>query len=429
MNGYKSSILWQSSEKLLRIASGLFIGIWIARYLGTEKFGVYSYIQSFVGMFAALATLGLDGIVAREIINKGKVNDLIGTALVLRLFGSTLLVVFVFLVAVITNFEFQSLLVLYSFVYVLQTFYVFDYFFQAKVKGKVTGKIKIISLLLGIFLKVYFILSGGELSDFITVLIIEVLIISVLMFFVFTKSRKITNLVFDFSTAKELLNSSWPLIFSGFIMSIYMKVDQVMLYHMLSAEKTGIYAAAVRIADSFNFLPVIICSVLFPIVLQSKKTNAKSYHEDLMSLHAIMFWLSILIAITFSLFSDFIISNTYGVEYKDAVNVLIIYTWASIPVFLSVSTTTWILSENLQKYKLLMDVSGATLNIGLNLLMIPSFGIYGAAFASLASYSLTLILVSIFNKDLRLNMKLILKSIPYPFFNKQFFGFIKRRQS
>jgi len=65
---YFKNTSWLFGEKIPRMVAGLFVGIWVARYLGPEKYGLLSYAQSFVGFFTAIATLGLDGIVVRELV-------------------------------------------------------------------------------------------------------------------------------------------------------------------------------------------------------------------------------------------------------------------------------------------------------------------------------------------------------------------------
>ncbi|MFA0540177.1 flippase [Vibrio sp. 10N.222.52.B7] len=417
MPNVSSSIVWQLTEKILRIFSGLFIGIWIAKYLGTHLFGVYSYIQSFVGLFVALTTLGLDGVVVREITKNKNQNIYIGTALLLRLMGAVLLILILSIVMYFYPHEYTSLMMLYSLVFIIQAGLVFEYYFQSRVQGNIIGKVKIASLSLGILFKVYVILTGGTLFDFIIVLMIESGIVSFLLLMNYSKKESLTNLKVKFKYAADLLKTSWPLIFSGFIMSVYMKIDQVMLYNMLSAEMNGIYASAVRISDSMNFIPVIICNVVFPLIIKLKSKSKAKYLIATKSLHSLMLWGAILLASFFSIFSELIIRNTYGIDYIEAASVLSIYTWASIPVFLGVSSTIWILSENLQKYKLIMDVFGALLNIALNLYLIPKYGVLGAAYATLISYSLTLILVSSIFPQLRGNLKMMVASFLMPIFS------------
>lgn len=71
---------------------GLFLGIWVARYLGPEQFGLLSFSTAFVGMFGAIAGLGLNNIVVREIVNDvAFANETLGTAALLQFVGGCLL--------------------------------------------------------------------------------------------------------------------------------------------------------------------------------------------------------------------------------------------------------------------------------------------------------------------------------------------------
>jgi hypothetical protein len=86
---YFKNTSWLFAEKILRMAVGLFVGIWVARYLGPDKFGLLSYAQSFVGLFSAIATLGLNGIVVREIVKYPEEEDgILGTAFILKMTGN-----------------------------------------------------------------------------------------------------------------------------------------------------------------------------------------------------------------------------------------------------------------------------------------------------------------------------------------------------
>ena len=86
---YFKNTSWLFGEKILRMVVGLFVGIWVARYLGPEQFGLFSYAQSFVGLFTAIATLGLDGIVVRELVkDESRRDELMGTAFWLKILGA-----------------------------------------------------------------------------------------------------------------------------------------------------------------------------------------------------------------------------------------------------------------------------------------------------------------------------------------------------
>ena len=66
---YFKNTSWLVVEKILRLVVGLFVGVWVARYLGPKQFGVFSYVQSFVALFTPIASFGLDSIIVTEKIN------------------------------------------------------------------------------------------------------------------------------------------------------------------------------------------------------------------------------------------------------------------------------------------------------------------------------------------------------------------------
>ena len=79
---------WLIADKVVRVAIGLGVGIWVARYLGPKQFGLLSYAAAFVSLFAWLSDLGLDRIVVRELVTKRLDRGaILGTAFLLKLAG------------------------------------------------------------------------------------------------------------------------------------------------------------------------------------------------------------------------------------------------------------------------------------------------------------------------------------------------------
>ena len=94
---YFKNTSWLFGEKILRMITALFIGVWVTRYLGPEKFGLLSYAQSFVALFSPFAALGLDGIVSRELIKRESNSDIIlGTSFWLKLFGAIISILIIY---------------------------------------------------------------------------------------------------------------------------------------------------------------------------------------------------------------------------------------------------------------------------------------------------------------------------------------------
>ena len=164
------------AEKILRMVVGLFVGIWVARYLGPDKFGLLSYAQSFVGLFAAISTLGLDGIVVRELVKRPeKEYVLIGTAFVLKIFGAFLTLA---LLAVVVHFtsndHYTNLLVfIIASATIFQSFNVVDLYFQSKVLSRYVVYANIVSLFASSIVKVLLILNEAPLIAFAWVVLFD----------------------------------------------------------------------------------------------------------------------------------------------------------------------------------------------------------------------------------------------------------------
>ena len=89
---YFTNTSWLLGERILRMAISLFVGIYVARYLGPERFGLLSYALSFVSLFSALASLGLDDILVRELVNQPeKRQNLLGTVFWLKVCGTVVM--------------------------------------------------------------------------------------------------------------------------------------------------------------------------------------------------------------------------------------------------------------------------------------------------------------------------------------------------
>jgi len=173
---YFKNTSWLFGEKILRMVVGLCVGIWVARYLGPEQFGLFSYAQSFVGLFTAIAALGLDGIVVRELVkDESRRDELIGTAFWLKLIGA---IAVLLILAVAVNFTSNDhatniIVFIVASATVFQAFNVVDFYFQAKVMSKYIVYANVISLFLSSIVKVVLIFNEAALVAFAWVVLFD----------------------------------------------------------------------------------------------------------------------------------------------------------------------------------------------------------------------------------------------------------------
>ena len=409
---------WMMGEQLLRIISGLFVGIWVARYLGPEQFGLFSYVIAFASIFSGIAKLGLDGIVIRELVNNpGKRDKYLGTAFWLKFIGAFVVMFLIITILPFTNNDIKTncFIIIITFGLIFQCFEIVEFYFQSKVLAKISSICKVIQLSFSSIIKIFLVINEAELLWFVVFTAFDMLSLAV-SYFVAYKTRKNPSFFkcFDINIAKKLLRDSWPLIFTAIVIIIYMRIDQIMIKELLGVYEVGLYSAAVKLSEAFYFIPMIITASLFPAILNAKNNSEKLYRKRLQRLYTFMVWLAVMIAIPMTFLSDWLVLILFGQVYQEAGQVLIIHIWAGIFVFLGVSFSKYLLTENLTKIAFKRTMIGAISNIILNLWMIPVYGVKGAAIATLLSQFIANLGYDFFDKQLHEQLVMKLKAIFFP---------------
>lgn len=383
---------WLLSEKMLRVGIVLFVEAWIARYLGPEQFGVLNYVMAFFAIFSVLGALGLESIVVRDIVlGKGAAATL-GTSLALKLCGSVFALALTF-AGIMYMRPGDSIVIglalMIAPAVVFKAFDSIDQWFQSQVRSRYTVIATSAALMIGAAVKISLIFLKAPLRAFAAVVTLEsVLIAAGLVIAYKTSGQSVMNLRFELGRAKELLSESWPLILSGVAVTVYMKIDQIMLAEMIGTSEVGIYSAAARLSEGCYFIPIIIASSLFPSIVKSKGISEKPYQESMQRLYDIMVWTSLAVIVPVMLISSQLTALFYGEAYRQASTILSIHILASVFVFLGVARTKWLVTEGLTKFSFLTSGIGAILNVVMNLYLIPLYGGVGAAVATVVSYAM-----------------------------------------
>lgn len=405
---------WLFIEKIIRVILGAFVVISITNYLGPADFGLYSYALSFAGIFTIIATLGIDSILYRELIHNPENKDtLLGTGIGLKFIGTVISIILLSIAIIFTNQDkFTNLLIfIIALSPIFQSFSVVDNFFQSKVLSKYSVIALSTSFILSSAIKLLLIIIKASLLSFVIFTTAEYAFLAVAYLIIYKRRKlNISAWKFEKKLAIDILKDSWPLILSGIVITVYMKIDQVMIKQMLGDSEVGYYASAVRLCEAWYFLPIIITTSLFPAIVNAKKTNEKLYLSRMQKLYDILAWASIGIALVTTFFSKDIIAILYRPEFNPAAPVLTIYIWAGVAVFLGVASSQFLITENFTKIAFYRTFIGMVINVFLNLILIPKYGIVGSAFATLISY--TVATFSIFSdKRTRKQSLMMIKAI------------------
>lgn len=411
-----NNISWLFFDKVLRIFGGLVIGVWVARYLGPEKYGILNYSLAFIAFFSFFSDLGLNTIVIRELTKKSILQEkLLGTAFALKLIGAFFAIFFsIVTINIVKNNDFnvKVMVSLASLCYIFQSFDVIDYLFQSEVMSKNVVIARNGGFLFASLAKILLIVFRMNVFYFAIAFIIETLISALLMISIYLKKKSSIRLwKYDKIVAMNLLGYSWPLMVSLFLITIYIRIDQIMIESFLDMSQVGLYSVAVRLCTSWYFVPSIIISSFMPYFLKIKEQNYQLFKYRLRQINSLMIWVGIAAGICSLLFGKQIIVMLFGYEYVDSFGALSFNIWAGIFISLGYASNLWVISENLQIYRLIGTSISVVVNIIGNYFLIPVHGIAGAALATLITQIVATWITPLFFKDIRYFTVLSIKSI------------------
>ena len=407
---------WLFADRIFRMVVGLFVYVWIARYLGPEQFGLWNFAIAFAALFGAFATLGLDGIVIRELVtNPERKNEILGTAFALKLIGGAVtLLIALFAISLVRSGETLTLWLvgLSAAGFIFHSLNVIDFYFQAKVKSRYTVYAANGAFILMTLVKISLLLTSASLIAFAWAGLGEIALTAIFLLVAYRLNHhNIREWRYDGRVACELLKNSWPLIISSLAIMIYVRIDQIMIGQMLGDKEVGLYSAAVRISEVWYFIPMAIISSVFPAIIESKKKSEILYLGRLQKLYDLMVWLSIAVAVPMTFLSGWVVMLLFGQPYALAGTVLAIHVWAGLFVALGVARGQWLLVENLQKYGLWFVVAGAVVNVAGNFLLIPIYGIEGAAIATLFSQAVVAVVAPFFIVKTRPSLIMLVRAM------------------
>lgn len=411
---------WLFADRILRMGASLFVGVWVARYLGVQQYGLFNYTLAFVSLFSPIFTLGLDDVVIRHIIRQStNREEILGTTFWLKLLGGTASVLF----AVSTMFflgEHETLKI--SLVAILGMAGIFratdtiDLWFQSQVQSKYSVIARNIAFLLNTVIKIVLILTKASLLAFAWVTLAEFAMSAIGLLIVYqVKGYSFWLWRWSLSAAKTLLKESLPLIFSGFAIMIFMRIDQVMLGQMIGNSEVGIYSAAVRVSEIWYFIPGAIVSSVAPSIYAAKEKSESLYYQRIGQLLSLMTCISLGIALPMTFLSEKIIIVMFGSGYAEAGPILSVHIWTSLFVFMGLATSPWFIAEGLNHVSLGKTLFGAILNIILNLFLIPKYGGLGAASATIISQAAATFICNAFDSRTQKIFKIQVRSL-LPFY-------------
>ncbi|MBU3563622.1 flippase [Polynucleobacter sp. Tro8-14-1] len=421
---------WLIFDAVLRGVSALVVGTWIARYLGPEQFGKLTYVLAYLMFFQVIANLGMDGIVIRDIVNltptknqnkdescqkdkevikkqelrnsrnKIEIGRILGSAFILRLIvGLLCWVIAVGGMSMLYGWNSENVLLtaLAGGCLIFQAANTIDLWFQSQTQSRRTVLVKLFAFIVTNGLRVAFIVGELPLLSFAIAMLLEFLITAIALIYAYRRMPCGSSWTLDIkNVGLNLVRESWPYIISGISVAMYMRIDQVMVRSIMGEKELGIYSAAIILSSMWYVLPSIACTSLMPTLTLSKSINHDLYLERLTKLFRLLLISSIFISIIVAWQSNILVEFFYGDKFSDSSKVLKLLIFTTIPVFLGVGQGAWLINEKKSNLFLIQTLSGGAVCIALNMILIPIFGLMGAATSLLIAQFISTLAINAF---------------------------------
>lgn len=383
------NLFWAVLGKIVNLIGGLLVGVIVARYLGPSQYGLMNYIISYVFLFQVFALFGLDAIETREESRNERPREvIIGTAFGLKVFFGLIFMA----ISILTSWWMEAdhsttlLVAIYSLSIVFNAFVVIRNHFTAIVQNKAAIKAEISRTLLSLGVKTVLLLMNAPLTWFVAAYMLDYVVLAIGYSLAYrSKIGKLTDWQFDITYARYLLKESFPLLLTNAAVIIYQRIDQVMIGQMIDSEAVGYFSVASRFVEVLIFVPMVLAQTITPLLVRAREKSLEEYMEKARQFMNFSFWLSMMISAVFSLSATLLIRYTFGVAYMPAAIVLQVMAFKTASVALSNTAGAMLVIEGRQRWAIIRDGLGCVACIGLNLWLLPKYGIIAAAFIAIAS--------------------------------------------
>lgn len=414
---------WIIGEQIFQMLLSMVIGVLSARYLGPSNFGALNYAASFVAFFTSIASLGMDGVIIKKmIIASSREGDYLGSCIAFRLVSSFLSSFSIVCIVALLNPNDKLRIILaliQSLQLVFQASHILNSWFQRYLKSKHVSLANMLASILVSGYRVFLLVTSKSIIWFAFSSLVTQAFIGIVLFFNYKRGNG-QKLSVSMATGREVLSESYHFILSGLMVVIYSQIDKIMIGQMMTNADVGYYTTALSICGIWTFIPLAIINSFRPVILELKESGQEQkYLHRLQQVYSLIIWISIIASSTIFVFARFIVSTLYGEAFLGAVDALKVAIWFETFSIIGTARGIWILSENKNRYVKYYLGLGAILNVLLNAIMIPLFGIVGAAIATLVTQAFTSMIAPLFFVETRQHTSIVLHAISFTWYFKQ----------
>jgi O-antigen/teichoic acid export membrane protein len=381
---YIQNSVWLLLEKITKLAVAFVLIGLVANLLGPADFGVLSLGLSVATIIWAIGNLGLDQLLIKEFTQqKYSDSELLSTAVICRLAACALIVLPCFVVI----YQASALSAEHKLAYAITIgsvlFYNFNSYqalYQAKSQSSHVAVIGLSSLCVSSLVKIVLLWNEAGLLLFCLSAAFDIAM-NLLLYHLYPSREavRVRLSAFNVSIMRDLWRPAAPMLLCSLMIVVYTRVDQLMIASLLGIEQAGVYSVTIRVVEAYAVIPMLIGTAFFPYICAKPDADKVRTYFDIVvfssAVTGLVVWAAAHVAIPL----------LFGPEYMQALEILGISMLAAVFSVVGFACTNYLVAVDLAHLRPLRLGLGLVMNIGLNLLLIPRFGLWGAATATLIS--------------------------------------------
>lgn len=386
---------WLLAERGWRVVVGFAVSVLITRYLGPEDFGLLSYAFSVCAILGAVVGLGIDDVLARELVRKPEqARVLLRAGLRIKAASAIAAMGLAMVISWALRPGDWHALGLVAWVGAGLMFLpadVVELWFQSRERMRPPALVRQGALGLAAVARLGLVAAGAPVWCFAAATALEGVLIAAGFGLLWLKNGKPKEAddkkpADTRALTMKLIREGGPLLLSGFLVVLTMQGDRLMLISLAGEKAAGLYAAAARMTELMYVIPVALGAAFLPRLAGLYESDVGGYARLARKAGGVLIAVTVLISAGVSLLAPLAVPLLLGDAYRATAGVWAIHVWMLVFVaIVSLRSRLWVVEGHTGW---ILAISGATaaLNLAGNWWLIPRFGATGAAWAGVGAW-------------------------------------------
>ena len=372
---------WMLLDRLVTMVSSLLVGVYMVRVLGPSLFGSYSYALAFYSIFQVAFLWGLESLMVRDLIRQPQqIEEILGMAFLIHHAGALLAMVLLCGTAVLMAPPIIApLMFCLGCAYPFASWRLLDAQYQVSRKRHRLAQVRIMVTVMGALIKAGLLTLHFEIWTLGAWMALENLSLCLLLKFIHGDSPW-KHRSWSSVRARAWIGEGWPLLVQSLLFMLISRVDQVMIEQHMGVEALGEYVMGRKLPDAWCFIPGLWLITVYPRI-EEGKGRSQLWSDAMRNL----IWMCSSVALLFVFCHERVFLWLYGGWGGAGSVVMMIQFFTVVFTAISMLGSRYLLSQSKSHHLLLRSSVGLMINVGLNMVWIPAFGIVGAACATLIS--------------------------------------------